>query len=125
MPIVEIKTIQTCPRQKLEQLPDCVSGALSKALGWGEERFVVCAEASLDPATCKFNGVPAVQLTGRKSPCLIRISAAWGKPEEQENLIIRTVASAAAQALELPVENVTVCYQRVPEKKLFANGRFL
>jgi len=123
MPVVEIRTAASCPVEKIKALPVNVSKTLSGALGWGEERFIVCAEPSLSPSFCMFNGISMTKTENEAMPCLIHISAAPGKSDETIQKIIRAVSSSVSSTLEIPERNVTIIYQSAT--KLYAHSTFL
>ena len=122
MPIVEIKTIPKPEINLLQTLPSKVATALFASLGWPETRFVVTVE-TLDSKQVQANGRKNEQLDAGFA--LVRISVAKGKSQEESDIIVRTVAGAVANGLQIPEELVIVCYQQQETGGLFAMGHYL
>ena len=122
MPIVEIYPLMPKGMSVPDTLPRQVAVALESGLGWDVKRFTIHV-TPVQP-TCYF----AKGVEGREHAnghCLIHITCAGGKSEQEHRTIIGLITDAVSQSLGIAKEDIIAMLQPTGPGCLFGGGTFL
>lgn len=124
MPIIEINSLPLKGEKNKSKVLKKIVEEISQTSAISKERLVVYWK-TIEPNSYIFNDGFSEFTNEDSHHPVVYLSCLEGKPIEQEEAIIRTIAEALSQELSINKENVAVIYNRIQSRKLFVRGDFI
>lgn len=124
MPIIQIKSLPFRKTIDQTKILKEIGNRVSQASGIPINRLVIYWE-DIKPNSYIFDGEFSEFTKEDSHHPIVYISCLEGKPEEQEESIISTVAKVLSEELSINKENVAVIFNRIHSRRLFVKGDFI
>ena len=124
MPIIEIKSLPSKKTMDKAKILKEIGKKVSMASGIPINRIIIYWDF-IKPNNYMFNGEFSEFTKENSHHPIVYVSCLEGKPKEQEEAIISTIARVLSEELSIDKKNVAVVFNRIGSRRLFVKGDFI
>lgn len=124
MPIIQIRSLPLRKTIDQTKILKEIGNKVSQTSGIPISRLIIYWD-HIKPNSYIFNGEFSEFTEEDSHHPIVYISCLEGKPKEQEEAIISTIAKVLSEELCINKDNVAVVFNKIPSRRLFVKGDFV